>query len=65
MKVELCRYSGWNDYPSYRVRMFQDWLDIYDWMNKNDVEHFLLSSGGNGYEFQVKTNHEWFALKWL
>ena len=31
---------------------------------RNKVEHFLLSSGIHGYTFQVKSNAEWFALKW-
>ena len=65
MKVEPWSYPGWSDYPSYRVKTFQDWLDICSWMFKNNVEHFLLSSGGNGYVFQVKNNREWFALRWL
>jgi hypothetical protein len=62
--VESSSYSGWNDYPVYRVRSFQDWLDLIGWMKENHVEHFLLSSGYGGYVFQVKTNAEWFALRW-
>ncbi len=64
MKVERSGYSGWNDYPVYRVSLFQDWLDLIGWMKENRVEHFLLSSGYSGYVFQVKSNHEWFALRW-
>jgi hypothetical protein len=62
--VERSGYSGWNDYPVYRVRSFQDWLDLIGWMKENHVEHFLLSSGYGGYVFQVKSNAEWFALRW-
>ena len=64
MKVHKGTYSGWNDYPVYTVSGFQDWLDLVGWMRENKVEHFLLSSGFQGYTFQVKSNAEWFALKW-
>lgn len=64
MKVYKTTYSGWNNYPTYIVSGFQDWLDIIGWMRENKVEHFLLSSGIHGYTFQVKSNAEWFALKW-
>ncbi len=64
MKVSKTTYSGWNDYPTYTVSKFQDYLDIIGWMNENEVKHFLLSSGIQGYTFQVKSNAEWFALKW-
>lgn len=64
MKVESTSYPGWAGYPTYIVRTFQEWLDIYGWMRENKVEHFLLSSGSNGYIFQVRENKEWFALRW-
>ena len=65
MKIESTTYPGWNNYPTYRVSAFQDWLDIIGWMRKNKVEYFLLSSGSTGYTFQVKENNEWFMLRWL
>ena len=63
--VERSGYSGWNDYPVYKVRSFENWKDICAWCYRNKVEYFLLSSGIQGYTFQVKSNHEWFALRWL
>jgi hypothetical protein len=65
MKVEPTNYSGWNNYPTYRVRSFNDFVEISQWMGQNNVENFLLSSGSTGYTFQVKNNHDWFVLKWL
>lgn len=65
MKVVPTSYPGWNNYPSYLVRDYDDYIEVSKWMNKNKVESFLLSSGSNGYTFQVRKNHEWFALRWL
>ncbi len=64
MKVEPTSYPGWNNHPTYHVGTFADWEEICMWMYKNKVEHFLLSSGSNGYTFQVRDNKEWFALRW-
>lgn len=65
MKVKLSHFAGWNNYPVYTVNTFKDYEEITRWMRANGVEQFLLSSGSTGYTFQVKHNHEWFALKWL
>jgi hypothetical protein len=65
MKVKPTTYPGWNTYPVYRVKSYDDMIEISKWMNKNKVDSFLLSSGVNGYTFQVRKNHEWFALRWL
>ena len=65
MKVEPTSYPGWNSHPVYQVRSSRDWIELCQWMYKNKVEHFLLSSGSTGYTFQVKENNEWFILRWL
>lgn len=65
MKIEPTNYSGWNNYPTYHVRSSVDWIELCQWMYKNKVEHFLLSSGSSGYTFQVKSKKEWFMLRWL
>ena len=65
MKVERSGYSGWNDYPVYLVRTYNDFTQIGNWCYRHGVETFLVSSGGGEYRFQVKSNHEWFVLKWL
>ena len=64
MKVEPTSYPGWHGHPTYLVRTFEDYEEICMWMYKNKVEHFLLSSGGNGYTFQVRGGKEWFMLRW-
>lgn len=64
MKVESFSYPGWDNYPSYLVRSYDDYKEICRWMHKWKVEHFLLSSGGTGYVFQVRKNNEWFVLRW-
>ncbi len=64
LKVEPTSYPGWSDHPTYLVRTFQDYQEVCMWMYKNQVEHFLLSSGSPGYTFQVRDKKEWFALKW-
>lgn len=63
-QVERSTYPGWNNYPVYKCRYSDEHNEVYDWMRANGCEHFLLSSGGSGYVFQVKTNHEWFILRW-
>lgn len=65
MKIERIGFSGWNDYPVYYCRQHRDYEEISKWMSMNKVEKFLISSGSNGYKFQVKTNHEWFVLRWM
>ncbi len=64
MKIERTSYPGWNNHPSYHVNSFTDYMEICQWMYKNEVEHFLLSSGSNGYTFQVRDKKEWFMLRW-
>lgn len=65
MKVESYRYPGWPDHPSYIVGTYKEYIEITDWMYKNKIDQFLLSSSSTGYIFQVRTNHEWFLLRWL
>lgn len=62
--ITKTRYPGWNDHPCYHVRTNKEYDAICAWMRENKCEEFLLSSGSNGYTFQVKTNAEWFALRW-
>lgn len=64
MKLERTSYPGWAGHPTYLVRTFKDYEEVCLWMYKNKVEHFLLSSGSNGYTFQVRDRKEWFALRW-
>lgn len=64
MNVERTMYPGWPGYPVYRVTNSKDYREITEWMYKNKVEYFDLSTGSSGYVFQVRNNIEWFALKW-
>jgi hypothetical protein len=65
MKVEKIGYAGWNDYPVYLCRTYNDFTQIGNWCYNNGVETFLVSSGGGEYRFQVKSNHDWFVLRWV
>jgi len=65
MKIESTTYPGWNNYPAYRVSTSEDWWELCQWMSKNSVKYFLLSSGSPGYIFQIKENNDWFTLRWL
>ena len=40
-------------------------MDIMSWMMKNDVGYLHESSGIHGYGFSIKSNIEWFLLRWL
>lgn len=64
-KVEKTSYPGWNNFPVYQCAKTEDWREVSSWMYENESDHFLLSSGSSGYVFQVRANHEWFALRWL
>ena len=62
--VTRSRYPGWNDYPVYHAPTYKEYQAVGQWMAENRVEEFLLQSGSAGYLFQVKSNIEWFILKW-
>jgi hypothetical protein len=48
----------------YFVRTFSELLEIMSWMQKNNVDHLHESSSQHGYGFSVRTNLDWFLLKW-
>lgn len=64
MKVTRTSYPGWNNYPVYHAP-YETYQKVDAWMRSNGVDSFLLQSGSMGYVFQVKSNHEWFVLRWL
>lgn len=51
----------------YTVRTLPEFYDICIWMEQNNVAYWHVSSGPEGYGFQVKgtDNLAWFNLKWL
>lgn len=65
MKVEKVSFSRWGNHPIYTVNSYDEYREISTWMRQNEVENFLLSSGGHCYVFQVRRNHELFLLRWL
>lgn len=65
MIVEQYNYPGWSNHPSFRIKSYNDFIDVCEWMHQNKVEHFLLSSGSNGYIFQVRKGLDWFLLRWV
>ena len=64
MKITKTTYSGWSRYPCYEVKTSDEFREISNWMYENQVDNFLLSSGSNGYIFQVKSKEDWFMLRW-
>lgn len=65
MKVQRTYYPGWHTFPAYICKTMKDWHEVEVWMRQCDVDHFMLASGSGGYTFQVRTNHDWFVLRWL
>lgn len=65
MTAERTTYSGWNEYPIYLVRKYKDYRIVVEWMRQHECDEFLLSSGPEGYTFQVRQNHDWFVLRWV
>jgi len=64
IKVTHVPYYGYGkDY--YRVISHTEYNTISAWMRQNDVKYELQSSGSNGFGFTVKSNLEWFVLRWL
>jgi hypothetical protein len=53
-------------YPTnyYFVNTFSEFLDIMSWMIQNDVGYLHETSSSHGYGFSIKSNIEWFLLKW-
>jgi len=51
-------------HPLYYCPTFNNFTEVRRWMAANSVEHFLWSTGSGGYTFDVRTNVEWFELKW-
>lgn len=64
MKVVKSSFPGWNNFPVYTCERTDDWFEVSKWLDKNGCDHFLLSSGSNGYTFQVRKNYDWFLLRW-
>ena len=51
-------------HPLYFCPTFDNFTEVRRWMAANSVEHFLWASGSGGYTFDVRTNVEWFVLRW-
>jgi len=58
----------------YRVRGYPDnqyfvhgkyWKDMVDWMMRNQVGYIHMTSNQHGFGFIIKTNFDWFSLRWL
>jgi hypothetical protein len=59
------RSNHWGTtFPFYHCSTYKEYKEICHWMLNNDVEHFLWASGSTGYMFDVRTNIEWFELRW-
>ena len=64
MKIILKKKYGYGP-NCYIVAKLAEFYEIVSWMYENNVDHWHVSSGPEGYGFQVKSNVEWFNLKWL
>lgn len=62
MKLTLKHGYGPNCYVAKEREEFNE---ICVWMNQNNVDYWHVSSGPEGYGFQVKSQIDWFNLKWL
>ena len=63
--IRRSSYPGWNEiYPVFHARTYAEYQEVGQWMADNRVEAFLLQSGSSGYTFQVRSNIEWFLLRW-
>jgi hypothetical protein len=62
--VERSNYPGWDNYPVYECKTSEAMIEVSSWCRKNSIEIFLVSSGWHGYQFQVRTLHDWFLLRW-
>jgi len=54
-------------YPDnhYFVKTFDELIQMWSWMQKNNVDALHESSTIHGYGFSVHKNFEWFSLTWL
>ena len=51
-------------FPCYHVNRIREYIDVRHWAETNNVKLELLSSGANGYTFEVTNNHTLFELVW-
>lgn len=59
-------YPGWDKYPTYKVNSYVEYEEIVRWMRNNKIGYSAMRSKINdSYIFQVRTNHDWFILRWL
>jgi hypothetical protein len=42
-----------------------DWNTILQWMWQHNVDYLQQSSSPHGIGFSIRSNFEWFSLKWL
>ena len=54
-------------YPKshYFVRTWCEFDEIMRWMHKNKVGYLHESSSPHGIGFSLRSNAEWFLLRWL
>lgn len=62
--VEKTRNHWGSKFPTFLCRTLENYDKMCIWMRQNKVEYFLWSSGSGGYTFDIRTNIEWFILKW-
>lgn len=51
--------------PNCYVIDFGRWGEMRQWLCENGVGWWQVSSGPEGIGFQIKSQIEWFNLKWI
>lgn len=58
-----------DDHPRYQVSSYKEFCEITQWMLENQVDYSMCSPlpgyAVEVYVFQIRSNHHWFALRWL
>lgn len=62
--IKLKQKTGYGP-NCFTVKTITELYEIVIWMEQNSVDYWHVSSGPEGQGFQVKSNVEWFNLKWL
>jgi hypothetical protein len=63
MKLTDNRWGGYG--PNCYIIDHESWHEMIRWLRQHEVEYWQVSSSHVGIGFQIKSNIEWFNLKWL
>ena len=49
----------------YRIQRLEELDTVLIWLHQNDVDHWMISSGSNGYVIQLRSDPTLFNLRWI